>query len=66
MYVFDDKKSIWHFMLGLVSAYFKALSIIIIFCYIIYQLREREKPESKLGDFIEFLLGYAYGLAVFS
>lgn len=62
--LFDDKKSVWHALLGFISAFTLLYSIIIITIFTIYQIREREDKNKTLGDFIEFVIGYIYGLAV--
>ena len=64
MYVFDDKKSLFHFVAGMIAAMIGVTSIIFIALFVFYQIREKENDLNKLGDFIEFLLGYSYGLAV--
>ena len=62
MYVFDDKLSFIHvllgFMAGVASRISAILSIMLVVGYIVYQIAEQERGESKLGDFIEFILGY--------
>jgi len=63
-YVFDDKRSLWHAFLGFVSAFALVYSLLILLIYTVYQIREKEKPASTLGDIVEFLVGYIYGLAV--
>ena len=64
MAVFDDKKSILHFAAGVIAAMTGVFSIFFILIFVLYQIREKESDLNKLGDFIEFLLGYSYGLAV--
>ena len=64
MCVFDDKKSLLHFAVGAIVAMTGVASIIFIALFVFYQIREKENDLNKLGDFIEFLLGYSYGLAV--
>jgi len=64
MCVFDDKKSLFHFVAGMIAAMIGVASIIFIALFVFYQIREKENDLNKLGDFIEFLLGYSYGLAV--
>ena len=64
MCVFDDKKSLFHFAAGMIAAMTGVASIIFIALFVFYQIREKENDLNKLGDFIEFLLGYSYGLAV--
>ncbi|NJE13872.1 hypothetical protein, partial [Thermococcus sp. LS2] len=63
-YIFDDKRSLWHTFLGFISAFTLAYSIVILLLFTLYQVREREKPTSTLGDVVEFVIGYVYGLAV--
>ncbi len=60
--VFDDLFSLFHFILGVVCANSPRLSLIIVPVFSIYQLLEKEDPCSKVGDFIEFLLGFLVGL----
>ena len=64
MAVFDDKKSFLHFAAGAIAAMTGVFSIFFILIFVLYQIREKESDLNKLGDFIEFLFGYAYGLAV--
>jgi len=64
--VFDDWKSWGHFVLGGVAAQLGIFSIFIILAFIWYQNREKEKQECKLGDYIEFLMGFSAGLALAS
>ncbi|WP_324735312.1 hypothetical protein VFC49_09200 [Thermococcus sp. SY098] len=63
-YIFDDKRSLWHAFLGFVSAFALIYSLLILLIYTVYQIREKEKPTATLGDIVEFLIGYIYGLAV--
>jgi len=62
--IFDDKRSLLHFIIGFVSAFTLAYSLIIILLYTLYQIRERENWEYTVSDVVEFVLGYVYGLAV--
>lgn len=64
LYIFDDKRSIWHAVFGFITAFTLSYSLIILFMYIIYQVKERENPIATLGDVVEFLIGYVYGLAI--
>ena len=64
MAVFDDKKSIFHFITGVITAMTGVFSIFLILIFVLYQIREKESDLNKLGDFIEFLLGYSYGISV--
>jgi len=64
--VFDDKKSIIHLFLGIavrLSTYTHSVlaalaALIATLSFIVYQITERELPCKKLGDFIEFIMGY--------
>jgi len=58
IYIFDDKWSYLHFFLGALTAFFMPFSIPFVAIYLIYQIAERERYVYKLGDVIEFLLGY--------
>ena len=62
--LFDDKKSLFHAVIGFFSAFTLVYSLIIIILYTLYQIRERESWEFTTNDVIEFILGYVYGLAV--
>ena len=64
MPVFDDKKSFLHFAAGVIAAMTGVFSIFFILIFVLYQIREKESDLNKLGDFIEFLLGYSYGISV--
>lgn len=60
--MFDDKRSIFHAMLGFLTAFLLQFSLIVILAYVFYQVRERENPVATVGDVVEFLIGYVYGL----
>lgn len=62
--IFDDKKSWWHAFLGVISGLVPFFGILILTIYIFYQIREKEDFIAKLGDFIEFLVGWVYGVMV--
>ena len=64
--VFDDWKSWGHFVLGVVAAQLGIFSILVILAFVLYQNREKEKQKFKLGDYIEFLMGFSAGLALTS
>jgi len=36
----------------------------VLVVYTAYQVRENEAPVATVGDVVEFLIGYVYGLAV--
>jgi len=58
IYIFDDKCSILHALLGALCALFIPYSIVFAVIYLVYQIAEKERLVYKLGDVIEFLLGY--------
>jgi len=66
--VFDDWKSFIHAVLGFTAEVTKhvcpAIPITIVIAFTAYQVRERENPLKKLGDFIEFILGWLVGNAL--
>lgn len=64
LYLFDDKRSVWHAFLGFLAAFTLAYGLVILLLYTIYQVREKEAPVATVGDVVEFLIGYVYGLAV--
>ena len=62
-YLFDDKRSLGHGVLGFVSAIVPCwLGILIIFSYVVYEVREPENPVSTIGDIVEFLVGLSIGV----
>jgi len=63
-FIFDDKKSFLHFAAGVIAAMTGVFSIFFILIFVLYQIKEEENDLNKIGDFIEFLLGYSYGLSV--
>lgn len=66
LYVYDDKKSIIHTILGLISGYsilkFPILTVIITLLFTTYEATEYENPMSTLGDFIEYFTGIILGI----
>lgn len=67
-YIFDDPHSIIHSILGLITPIIAqkllppAIAIIIVFTA--YEATEKENPVSTIGDFVEFLIGFAIGVLV--
>ena len=63
--IFDGLTSINHVAIGaltrFLASYVPPLSLLIIVMYSAYQVLERELPINKLGDFIEFIIGYLIG-----
>ena len=62
--LFDDKKSLIHFALGVVTPFFLPWSLLIPAAYVWYQAREKEDVGSKVGDFIEYCTGLIVGLVL--
>jgi len=62
--IFDDLKSIIHFLLGLIVPIVPILNIIIILVFIVYQIKEDEILLYKIGDILEFILGFVTGVAL--
>lgn len=58
IYIFDDWKSYVHAVFGALCAVFLPYSIILAVIYLVYQIAEKERMVYKLGDVIEFLIGY--------
>jgi hydrogenase/urease accessory protein HupE len=60
--IFDDWKSIIHFMLGFVSCLASRVSlfltIIIVAVFIMYQVAESGGIYELVGDVLEFLIGF--------
>jgi len=63
--VFDDWYSLLHVLAGALTATFLRIfpptSLVIVITFTAYQVHEKEKELSKLGDFIEFIIGYLLG-----
>ena len=64
LYLYDDKRSILHTLLGFLSAFTLAWGLVILVLYTLYEIQEKENPIATLGDVVEFIIGYVYGLAV--
>ena len=61
--VFDDHWSYLHLALGAVTRVLASLgapwlAIAILLAFIAWEVNEQEKVYCKLGDFVEFLVGY--------
>jgi len=63
--IFDDLKSIGHLLLGAITPLFNGLGYIIFLIFLIYQIFEKEDVYHKLGDFIEYLIGFIISLLFF-
>jgi len=64
LYLFDDKRSVLHSILGFASAFLLVYGLVVFFIYLVYEVREKEAPVATVGDVVEFLIGYVIGLAV--
>ncbi len=57
--IFDDKKSLIHFALGLISPFIPLLIVIfVIYEFLEYSFSNCETMECFIGDIAEFSLGY--------
>jgi len=61
--VFDDPWSVLHFVLGFMTRLLKDLglwivSLAIFVAFVAYEVVEQESRFCKLGDFVEYLIGY--------
>jgi len=68
--IFDDHWSVLHFVLGMVTKLMAHLglwivSTVIFVVFVVYEWWEQESRFCKLGDFIEFILGYVFADMVF-
>ena len=61
-YIFDDRNSIIHFALGTITPFTKLLGVLIFLSFLIYETLEIENPVSTLGDFIEYVMGFLFGI----
>jgi len=57
--IFEDKYSLVHALLGFLAGIGDSVAITLLF--VGYQLAEKEKERRKLGDFIEYGVGFAAG-----
>jgi len=63
LYLYDDKRSVLHTVLGFASAFSLIYGLVIFLVYLVYEVREKEAPVATVGDVVEFLVGYVVGLA---
>jgi len=40
------------------------LQLIIVTCFSLYEWLEKDKPKNKVGDVLEFMVGYLTGLLI--
>ncbi|AHL23874.1 hypothetical protein BD01_2287 [Thermococcus nautili] len=64
LYLYDDKRSVFHTVLGFASAFLLIYGLVVFISYLVYEVREKEAPISTIGDVVEFIIGYVAGLAV--
>ena len=63
--VFDDWRSLGHFLIAVVAALLGCLFIpLVVIVFTLYQLLENEDATRKAGDLAEFLLGVATGCSL--
>ena len=64
-YLFDDKRSVWHAVMGFISAVIPCyLGIPVIMGYAIYEVMEPENPVATVGDLVEFIIGFMIGVTI--
>lgn len=62
-YLYDDRNSIIHSVLGFIIPFLPHLIGLLIFLiFLIYEVQEKENPISTVGDVVEFLCGFVLGL----
>lgn len=55
--VFDDRKSLFHFLLGFITPIWPRFGLITALVYFLWQSWETEKLKNKKGDVLEYLTG---------
>jgi hypothetical protein len=64
--MFDDWKSWFHFLLGIVVGFFRLLysgfATVLFIIFILYQVFESESKQELLCDFAEFCYGFVVGV----
>jgi hypothetical protein len=67
-YIFDDKGSIVHSILGMITPIIAQkmllLALFLILAFTVYESVEPENPISTIGDFTEFIIGFLLGLLI--
>ncbi len=61
-YLFDDKDSIIHAILGLITPITLPFGFFIFMVFMIYEIQEPENPVSTLGDVLEYFTGLLFML----
>lgn len=57
--IFDDYRSFFHLLIGALTPLLGTWGLTVTAVYLIYQYFDKDKPEEKAGDVVEFLLGVA-------
>ena len=67
-YLFDDRNSIFHAVLGFIvalmgsgSVIWKIIATILLMMYVVYEVFEIENPIATVGDIVEFAVGFMIG-----
>ncbi len=68
LYVYDDKNSLLHTLIGAVAGFslttYPIITILITLVFTMYEATEFENPVSTIGDFTEFFIGVLFGVAL--
>jgi len=67
-YLFDDRNSIVHAVLGFIvalmgsgSVIWKIIATILLMIYVVYEVFEIERSVATVGDVVEFTVGFMIG-----
>lgn len=67
-YLFDDRNSIVHAVLGFIvalmgsgSVIWKIIATILLMIYVVYEVFEVERSVATVGDVVEFAVGFMIG-----
>lgn len=67
-YLFDDRNSIVHAVLGFIvalmssgSVIWKIIATILLMIYVVYEVFEIERSIATVGDIVEFAVGFMIG-----
>ena len=52
--IFDDLKSYFHFLLGFLTPFLGRLGLFVVVVYLYF---DKDSPEEKIGDLVEYFLG---------
>jgi len=56
--LFDDKNSVFHFLLGFWTYLLGNVGLLLLAFFLVYEAREQENVYNKLGDMLEFAIGF--------